>query len=787
MKPGNRLSFVDRDSARNLASTTLSRSPILAACFFLWAATMLGQAASPLAAAGHAVLPVPQKVTLTGHEFILDDRWRVQIGDGVKDSAIAAESLKDGLATRFHLNLAQGRSNSAAAPSIRLALKPNSVSIGEAADRDKSVLAEQAYRLSLDEKAVRIEANAEAGLFYGVQTLLQLVRRRENRLWLPAGEVTDWPDLQLRVIYWDDAHHLERLDVLKNAVRQAAYFKINGFAIKLEGHFQHKSAPAMVEPYAMTPAELQELTNFALRYHVQIIPYLDGPAHVAFILKHPEYASLREFADSNYEFCATNPDTYKLLFGMFDDLMEATKGSKYFILSTDEPYYVGMAKSPQCDEATRAHELGSVGKLLAEFITKTGNYLHDHGRTVVFWGEFPMVPDDVPSLPSHMVNGEVHGNSFDDAFKSRGIRQLIYTSTQGEEPLFPNYYVLPPGRRLHPASGQGRVGGMFNQISFTAARQRSDLMGTVVAGWADAGLHPETFWLGYAAGPAAAWHPASASPAELMNAFYDLFYGADGRDIGRLYQLMSEQAQISDDTWEDVASTARPPIWGNSDKIFDPPQPAGDQSLPTLPVPSAGSLSIGHDWKQENSRRLEIASGALSDHDELLDLLHANLATVNDNRYNLEVFLSIAQIYRQSLEMIVDLGRISDQLKTAQTAAARGEARDALSAIDEALDQAGEIHRRRNRALKAATETWYKTWFPRVAEANGRRYLDQVDHVKDHRPIRTVDMSYLIYRELLYPLGDWAAQTLDARNEYARTHKLAERTNRLDWKDTSTN
>jgi len=748
---------------------------------------MLGQAASPLAAAGHAVLPVPQKVTLTGHEFILDDRWRVQIGDGVKDSAIAAESLKDGLATRFHLNLAQGRSNSAAAPSIRLALKPNSVSIGEAADRDKSVLAEQAYRLSLDEKAVRIEANAEAGLFYGVQTLLQLVRRRENRLWLPAGEVTDWPDLQLRVIYWDDAHHLERLDVLKNAVRQAAYFKINGFAIKLEGHFQHKSAPAMVEPYAMTPAELQELTNFALRYHVQIIPYLDGPAHVAFILKHPEYASLREFADSNYEFCATNPDTYKLLFGMFDDLMEATKGSKYFILSTDEPYYVGMAKSPQCDEATRAHELGSVGKLLAEFITKTGNYLHDHGRTVVFWGEFPMVPDDVPSLPSHMVNGEVHGNSFDDAFKSRGIRQLIYTSTQGEEPLFPNYYVLPPGRRLHPASGQGRVGGMFNQISFTAARQRSDLMGTVVAGWADAGLHPETFWLGYAAGPAAAWHPASASPAELMNAFYDLFYGADGRDIGRLYQLMSEQAQISDDTWEDVASTARPPIWGNSDKIFDPPQPAGDQSLPTLPVPSAGSLSIGHDWKQENSRRLEIASGALSDHDELLDLLHANLATVNDNRYNLEVFLSIAQIYRQSLEMIVDLGRISDQLKTAQTAAARGEARDALSAIDEALDQAGEIHRRRNRALKAATETWYKTWFPRVAEANGRRYLDQVDHVKDHRPIRTVDMSYLIYRELLYPLGDWAAQTLDARNEYARTHKLAERTNRLDWKDTSTN
>jgi hypothetical protein len=679
---------------------------------------------------------------------------------------VAVESLKDGLATKFRLTLSPRRSGESGV--IRLALRASAFSIGEAADKDKSVLADQAYHITLAPKSVSIEANAAPGLFYGVQTLVQLVRRRNEGLWLPAGEITDWPDLQLRVIYWDDAHHLERLDVLKQAVRQAAFYKINGFAIKLEGHFQHKSAPAMVEPYALTPAELQDLTNYALRYHVQLIPYLDGPAHVSFILKHPEYAALRAFPESNYEFCVTNPGTYKLLFGMYDDLLEATKGSKYFILSTDEPYYVGMASNSQCEEAARAKELGSVGKLLAEFVTKTANYLHDHGRTVVFWGEYPLVPEDVASLPSHLVNGEVHGSEFDTAFKNRGIRQLVYTSTQGEEPLFPGYYILPSTRRLHPGNAsQGRVAGMFNQISFTRARQYSDLLGTVVAGWADAGLHPETFWLGYAAGPAAAWHPDSASPAELMNAFYGSFYGPGARDMGRLYQLMSEQAQISDDTWEDVASTSRPPIWGNSDKIFTPPRPAGDQSLPALPVPSSGSLAIGYDWKQQNSRRLEIAAAGLADHDELLDLLHSNLETVTDNRYNLEVYLSIAGLYRQSLEMIVDLGKISDQLNAAQAAASRGNDEDALAALDEALDRAEAIHRRRNGALADATDTWYKTWFPRVAEANGRRFLDQVDHVKDHRPIRTVDMSYLVYRELLYPLGDWAAQTLEARNEYA--------------------
>jgi hypothetical protein len=106
-----------------------------------------------------------------------------------------------------------------------------------------------------------------------------------------------------------------------------------------------------------------------------------------------------------------------------------------------------------------------------------------------------------------------------------------------------------------------------------------------------------------------------------------------------------------------------------------------------------------------------------------------------------------------------------------------------VASLDEALNTAAGIQRRRNRALQNATSTWYQTWFPRVAEANGRRYLNQVDDVKDHRPVRTVDMSYLVYRELLYALRDWAAQTLAARNEYARMHQLPAHTGELNWKD----
>ena len=321
-------------------------------------------------------------------------------------------------------------------------------------------------------------ANAAEGLFYGVETLVQLLRRRDGGVYLPQCSITDWPDLHLRHIYWDDAHHLERLPELKRAVRQAAFFKINGFALKLEGHFQFRSAPALVEPYALSPAEYQELTDYGLRYHVQVIPFLDGPGHIAFILKHPEYAKYRSFPDSNYELCATNPEAVKFLSGMFQDLVDANRGGKFVYLSTDEPYYVGMADNPDCREKAAAAKLGSVGKLLAQFIGQVAEPLHNQGRTVMFWGEYPLVVSDIESLPPYMVNGEVYGPEFDPVFRKHGIRQMIYTSTQGEERLFPDYFGLPNSRRLHPGRTEGgKVAEGYQKIALDQARGQTDVIG----------------------------------------------------------------------------------------------------------------------------------------------------------------------------------------------------------------------------------------------------------------------------------------------------------------------
>jgi hypothetical protein len=736
---------------------------------------------SPLLSRGYSVIPEPQQVRLDG-DFQLKDGWQLILGSHVPSGDVSVESLKEVL----DLKIAADRKKSAAVRSIRLSIEPNSVEVGQATDREKQVLAEQAYKMVLSANNIVITANAPPGLFYGVQTLLQLIKSREGDLRLPEGEIVDWPDLQLREIYWDDAHHLDHLDVLKRAVRQAAFFKINGFAIKLEGHFQYKSVPTIVEPYALTPAEFQELTDYGLRYFVQVIPFLDGPSHIAFILKHPEYAKLRAFHDSNYELCATNPESYQLLHGMYQDLLDANKGVKYFHLSTDEPYYIGMANNAQCREEPRAKELGSVGKLLGEFLTKAAGYLHDRGRTVMFWGEYPLKPEDIPSLPKHLVNGEVYGPDFDPLFKAHGIRQMIYTSTQGDEPLFPNYYLLPSSERIHPGRGRtGRVAEMAGSISYGSARQQADLMGVFVAAWADAGLHPETFWLGFVTGAAYGWHPGSPDPREAVNAFYPLFYGSAAVNPGKMYQLMSRQAQFWEDSWEWTLSSARKPLFGNSDQVFSPRRPERDQTLSLPPIPSPQFLTLSWDWSQENTKRLQLASRYLVENDELLDLLHLNLQRVQSNRQNIEAFISIARLCQQNLAMLEDLGRIDTLLKSAQKAAASNQAAAAVSEVDEALQIAEGIRQQRNRTFQDCVATWYKSWFPRVSEANGRRFLHELDDVKDHVPDRTVDMSYLVYRQLLLPFGQWAEGVLSSRNEYAKANGLVERTSRFDWNDLS--
>src|SRR6185312_5461441 len=169
---------------------------------------------------------------------------------GAEGNLATVDVLTNDLASRYGIRLET--QSGKASKTVRLMVRPGSVQIGSATDRDKEKLAEEAYKLELSPESITILANAAPGLFYGAETLVQLVRSANGANWLPAGTIVDWPDLQNRFMYWDDKAHLDRPEVLQDVLRQAAFYKLNGVLLKLNAHFQYSSAPAVVEPYALT-------------------------------------------------------------------------------------------------------------------------------------------------------------------------------------------------------------------------------------------------------------------------------------------------------------------------------------------------------------------------------------------------------------------------------------------------------------------------------------------------------------------------------------------------------
>ncbi|GAA5015618.1 glycoside hydrolase family 20 zincin-like fold domain-containing protein [Actinopolymorpha pittospori] len=556
---------------------------------------MCSRTGSQLGARGYHVLPEPQRVELTGTDVEFDANWQVTTEGSLTVDDDLVEVLRECLDERHCLTVGT-RDCGSRGPAIVLVLEPRRTVVEEATDRDTLGLAAQSYELQATGDLVRVSAPERAGLFYGIVTLVQLIRSDQGRLWLPEGVITDWPDVGRRHLFWDNSEHLDRLETLKAAVRKAAMYKVNGVVLKLDSHFVYESAPALADPNALMPAELQELTDYAQRYHVQLIPYIDAPGHLAWLLKHPEYRNLREFADCNYELCTTDPGSYRLLEGLFDDLLSSNQGVEHFVLSTDEPYYIGLGRS-----RARAAELGSVGKLEAEFVRRAAGYLRDRGRTVQIWGEYPIEREDIPSLPPYLINGVANGPKYDPVYARNGIRQFLYVSTQAELQNFPDYYPADPADLINPVGSNCSVAKLHEELSFHPARRQDNVVGVFVAAWADAGLHPETFWLGFVCGAAWAWHPGCPEPGDAVERFGRLFYGDGVRDTAAVYELMSVQAQFFESSWDRCDSTARTPIFGGPYEIYDSPRPAKDQSVPLPDLPDR-TLSRGSRWRRTNLR-----------------------------------------------------------------------------------------------------------------------------------------------------------------------------------------
>ena len=211
-------------------------------------------------------------------------------------------------------------------------------------------------------------------------------------------------------------------------------------------------------------------------------------------------------------------------------------------------------------------------------------------------------------------------------------------------------------------------------------------------------MHPETFWLGYIAGVAAGWHPGSPSPSELSSAFYSIFYGDNVVNMSQVYRLMSDQAQSWTDSWDRIDSTERKPIWGWSYGIYQTPHPAHDQALPLPPAPD-GNLDYSSTWSKDNAPRLALTSQAQQKNQILMSLLNENMQRSMFNRYNLQVYVTIANLYPQNLTMISGIHEIDENLASASQVKGQ-DPKAAVDLIDSALDIATSIWQRAERGTE---------------------------------------------------------------------------------------
>jgi hypothetical protein len=544
-------------------------------------------------------------------------------------------------------------------------------------------LNKQGYVLKIAPNAVQITGNSKVGLFYAVQSVLQLLHRDPAilKLILPEGEIRDWPDLQLRFIHWDTKNHLDRMSALKEYLDRLARLKVNMVSFEIWDKFQFPTDPDIGVKEGFTPAQLQELVNYGLERHIQIVPNIQAPAHVQWVLKLEKYAHLR--ADgSDYQACMCDPETYKLFFSLYQDIIDATKGVDYFHVSTDEVYYAGICKKcPPYNPENRS-------LAFVDFVNKAHDYLSPRGRRMIYWGEWPLMPEHISLLPSDIIEGNLGASFFlgrigldvEENYiteeNRRGIRQLIYTSQTAS---------LAP---VNFGGGEGdqSMDNLYKQM--TVKSKRGNLIGSFAAGWDDLGPHSELYWLGWSAVAAFSWNMDAPKDVESFVAEFMVdFYGPQVHGMVDVYRDMDKLSNFWNRSWDEMVpnvpgtGTTRA-SYGNSDGKYPYPHPLTANTLPSPALPFTPGLNVRPIYAGGKYKDLVTGAKVMEQlATSVIYRLEESRVRAERNDYNLRVLLTLTRYMRHHARLFISMDDMENNLQTAEKLAAIGDANGAVEAL----------------------------------------------------------------------------------------------------------
>ena len=303
---------------------------------FLLAALMLGGSANLLLATDHTVLMPAVHSIRYGLGSIEACRLRVAIA-GTADAAdlFAAEELRRLLKDACRLT---PMANSSVLYLLRTGDQSAMPGVADSAGPGSR----EAYKISIALQSVKVRAASAAGIFYGVQTLRQMIEVENGHVVLPVAEIEDWPTLAYRGFMMDMAHGAVPTEAeIEHQLDEIARWKGNQYYFYSEANIELDGYPLLRNESSWTPAALRRIIAYARERHIDVVPCVElyGHLHDLFRLEH--YAGLAglphggEINPRNREAIAITEDWMRQLAALFP--------SPWFHIGMDEPWELERA------------------------------------------------------------------------------------------------------------------------------------------------------------------------------------------------------------------------------------------------------------------------------------------------------------------------------------------------------------------------------------------------------------------------------------------------------------
>lgn len=347
-----------------------------------------------------SVIPAPKEMTTGEGYFDLSSDTRISYNnDGL---ARTAGLFNDYLNGRFGVTLKKGKNGK---NTIRLKTDKN--------------MPTEAYSLTVSDKGVEITGN-DAGVFYGIQTLQQLLVEDDGKVRIPHVTVNDEPRFGYRGLLLDVARYFYPVEFVKEYIDLMAQYKINTFHWHLTEdagwRIEIKKYPELTKIGAWRNStqwghvltdqdrlphggfyaqeQIRDIVRYAADRHVTIIPEIDLPGHTMSVLAtYPELSctggpflvpdtwSIKEDV-----LCLGNESTYRFVEDVLSEVIDLFPG-EYIHIGGDEAPKKRWSECPKCQKRIKEYGLKDEYGLQSHFIHHLDEFVSNKGRKIIGWDE----------------------------------------------------------------------------------------------------------------------------------------------------------------------------------------------------------------------------------------------------------------------------------------------------------------------------------------------------------------------------------------------------------------